>query len=187
MNEKQIEDYINFVQETTAEFSEIGNLINEDRGEVSPLKLNRALAQFYNISLALNSEYQRQKINHLALTTDYQEWYDNAFVRAKEKVIESYSGGNKTIKPSIKEFETTLRVDNRKEWKEWELKVKTSEAKVRFLLKLRETLNRYDSILTTISYNMRSEMRALSIEDRSNAKTENTRIRRVRREFPKGD
>lgn len=170
-----VESYISYVSDTVSRFSKIGDLINGD--EVSPSKLNKALAEFYNVSLALNSEYQRQKINHSVLETDYQIWYDDKFLEAKSIVMEGYAN-SRSIKPSIKEFEIELRRSFRSEWKEWDLKLKESEAKTQFLLRLRETLYKYDNILTSLSNNMRGEMRALSIENRANH--DNVKTRRVR-------
>lgn len=178
---KLIEDYIRYVQETLSTFSKIGNLINGE--EISPNLLNKALAEYYNTSLALNSEYQRQKINHSVLETEYQIWYDEKFLEAKRIVITEYSE-TKSIKPSIKEYEIALRSSFKKEWLEWDLKLKDSDSKTQFLLRLRETLNKYDSILTTISNNMRSEMRSLSIDSRSNANPEISSSHKQRTRFP---
>lgn len=184
MSEELIQDYISYVQKTVEKFSKIGDLIQND--EISPNRLNRALAQYYDISLALNAEYQRNKIEHATLETEYQIWYDEAFTVAKEMVRNEYSE-SRSIKPSVKEYEITLRRQFKEEWREWDLRIKASEAKVQFLLRLRETLNKYDNILTAISYNMRSEMRALSIEDRSNAKPEIASQNKQRQRFPVDD
>jgi len=181
MSEETVTQYVEYVQETIKKFSKIGDLIQND--EISPARLNKALGQYYDISLALNAEYQRNKIEHSALETEYQIWYDDKFEKAKNIVREEYSE-SRSIKPSVKEYETTLRREFKTEWREWTIKIKESEAKVQFLLRLRETLNKYDSILTAISYNMRSEMKALSIEDRSNANPENVQQRKHRSRFP---
>jgi hypothetical protein len=42
-----------------------------------------------------------------------------------------------------------------------------AEAKCEFFIRLRETLNKYDSILVGLAASMRSELRALNIEDRA--------------------
>lgn len=175
---KLVENYIDYVQKTIQEFSEVGELIINN--EISPLKLNNSLAKFYSISLALNAEYQRQKINHSILETEYQLWYDEKFIESKRKVISEYEN-SRSIKPSVKEFEIELRRSYRDEWRDWDLLLKESEAKTQFLLRLRETLNKYDNILTTISNNMRSEMRSLSIESRSNKNLDNVPLRKVRK------
>lgn len=181
MSEELIQEYISYVKKTIERFSKIGDLIQND--EISPNQLNKALGQYYDISLMLNAEYQRQKIEHAHLETEYQIWYDEHFERAKNIVRDEYSE-SRSIKPSVKEYETTLRRQFREEWREWDLRIKQSEAKVQFLLRLRETLNKYDNILTTIAYNMRSEMRALSIDSRSNAVPENAMERKNRSRFP---
>lgn len=176
-----VTDYIEYVQETINKFSSIGDLVQND--EISPNRLNKALGQFYDISLSLNAEYQRQKIQHAELETDYQIWYDNAFTEAKKIVLEE-NESSKSAKPAMKEYEVKMRTVFKSEWREWNLALKKSEAKTQFLLRLRETLNKYDNILTTIAYNMRSEMKALSIEDRSNAHPEQASSRKQRTRFP---
>lgn len=181
MSEETVKKYIEYVQDTIKKFSKIGDLIQNN--EISPSRLNKALGQYYDISLALNAEYQRNKIEHSALETEYQIWYDECFEQAKNIVRNEYSE-SRSIKPSLKEYETTLRRHFRTEWKEWDIRIKESEAKVQFLLRLRETLNKYDNILTAISYNMRSEMKALSIEDRSNANPESVQQNKYRSRFP---
>lgn len=181
MSEKIISDYIEYVQKTIEKFSKIGSLISDNN--ISSHLLNMALAQYYDISLVLNSEYQRQKIEHALLETDYQIWYDEKFSYAKEIVRAEYED-SKSIKPSVKEYEVTLRRTFKDEWRKWDLDIKESEARVQFLLRMRESLNKYDGILTTLSHNLRSEIKSLSIEDRSNALSENAIQNRQRREFP---
>lgn len=184
MEDKRVKEYIEYVRETIDRFSKIGDLIQNQ--EISPHRLNLALGQYYDISLMLNAEYQRQKINHAHLETEYQLWYDEKFTEAKRMVLDE-NEHSKSSKPAIKEYEIKLRTMFRSEWKDWDISLKESEAKTQFLLRLRETLNKYDNILTTIAYNMRSEMRALSIEDRSNAIPENVTNRKQRQRFPVND
>lgn len=183
--EKIVQDYVDYVQKTIAEFSDIGNLIDDSEdGEITPHRVNLAMSKFYNISLALTSEYQRQKINYTSIEIDYQTWYDEKFQEAKRKVISEYSEGTRSIKPSVKEFETTLRTDNKEEWKSWTLRLREQDSKVQFLRRLMDTLNKYDNILTTLSFNMRAEMKALQVDARSNKDPNQARSNKVRRKFP---
>lgn len=181
ITENTIERYVSFVDKMIKEYQKIGDLIDE-HNEVTPARVNTALSMYYKISTALIAEYQRQKIKYEALSIEYKEWEDQKFQDAKEKVIDTYQ--EKKIKPSVKEFETQMRIDNKVEYKQKTLELVEAESKMRFLLRLLENLNRYDSILTTISYNSRSEMRALSLDDRMNASPEGASRNKIRSRIP---
>lgn len=181
VTESTVNRYVAFVEKMISEYRKIGELIDE-HNEVTPARVNTALSMYYKISLALISEYQRQKIKYEALNIEYKEWEDEKFQLAKEKVINSYE--ERKIKPSVKEFETQMRLDNKFEYKQKTLELVEAESRMRFLLRLLDNLNRYDSILTTISYNARSEMRALSLDNRMNANPDRANANRIRSRVP---
>lgn len=174
-----IEDYIKFVEKTIENHKKIGDLIRND--EIHPRELNTALGYYFNSNLALNAEYQRAKIEQAELEISFEEWWDKKFEEAKTQVRNEYEEGKGSIKPAVKEFDTRTRSNNRVEYTSWKRKLTTAEAKTRFLLRLLETFKKYDSILVTLSNNMRTEMRTLSLEDRMNKDgTEN----KIRSQFP---
>jgi hypothetical protein len=177
-----IEDYIQFVDKMIKSYKKIGDLINEDSGEITPEKINSALALYYNTNLALIAEYQRQKINFEAESIDFKVWEDQRFEEAKRAVFEEYS--DTKIKPSVKEFDTRMRILFSEEWKEKTMSLTESESKMRFLLRLMDNLQKYDNILTTISYNMRAEMKSLSLDSRMNAAPEGVTRNKIRDRFP---
>lgn len=181
ITESTVDRYVAFVEKMISEYRKIGDLI-DDHNEVTPARVNTALSMYYNISLALIAEYQRQKIKFETLNIEYKEWEDEKFQEAKENVINSYQ--ERKIKPSVKEFETQMRTDNKVEYKRRTLELVEAESRMRFLLRLLNNLNRYDSILTTISYNARSEMRALSLDDRMNANPDRVSAHRIRSRVP---
>lgn len=171
-----VEDYIKFVEETIENYRKVGDLVRED--EVRPQDLNRALAYYFNSNLALAAEYQRAKIEEAELQIQYEEWWDNVFEKARETIRKEYEE-SKSIKPAVKEYETRARTANRVEFSSWKRKLTKAEAKTRFLLRLLETFKKYDSILTALSNNMRSEMRSLSLEDRMNRDPAKNKVRRL--------
>lgn len=182
MIKKIAERYISFVDQMVKDYNKIGNLINSESGEITPERINSALALYYNTSLALIAEYQRQKINFEVETLEFKVWEDEKFELAKTSVLQDYA--DTKIKPSIKEFDTRMRTLFKEEWVERNAQLAESEAKMRFLLRMMDTLQRYDSILTTISYNMRAEMRSLSLDDRMNATPEGVTNNKIRTRFP---
>jgi hypothetical protein len=159
-----VENYIAYVQRMLSRFKETGDLIREN--DVAVDKINKALAGFYNVSLALSAEYQRAKIEEKNLQLEFESKWDTWFSDARTLIRSMYKGGDKTIKPAVKEYEIQARMSNRDEYDEYQSKITVAEAKTQFLLRLRETLNKMDSILVTLSANMRTEMKSLSIETR---------------------
>jgi hypothetical protein len=177
-----VEDYIQFVDKMIKSYKKIGDLINEDSGEITPEKINSALALYYNTSLAIIAEYQRQKINYEAESIEFKVWEDTRFEDAKRAILEEYA--DTKIKPSVKEFETRMRIMFADEWKEKTLSLTEAEARMRFMLHLSDNLQKYDGILTTISYNMRAEMKSLSLDSRMNAAPEGVTRNKIRDRFP---
>ncbi len=180
---RDIESYIRFVQNTIDKYKDLGDLIRGN--EVLPSKVNYALAQYYEISGMLNSEYQRAKMEHLDAERDFTAWYDKKFEIAKEEVIAEYAS-TKT-KPAVKEYDIRVRTRYADEFKEWQIRVTHAEAQMRFILRMMDRMDRYDKILTTLSNNMRSEMMVLSIDKRANSSPLTNSQNRIRGDFPKPD
>lgn len=177
LNEK-VNSYIEFVNDMIEKYKKIGELIDPDSNTVTPEKINSALSLYYNVSLALCAEYQRAKITYEAMSIDFQNWKDKNFEEAKATVLAEYE--DKKIKPSVTEFETRARTLHEAEYSLRNMELQEAESRMRFLLRMLDTLNKYDSILTAISYNMRSELKALSLDDRMNASVEGASQNKVR-------
>ena len=59
----------------------------------------------------------------------------------------------------------------------WQRKLVQAEMKCDHYIRMRETLNKFDNVLTNLAVNLRSELRALNIEDRANARQKFAPIR----------
>lgn len=178
LNEK-VNNYIEFVNDMIDKYKKIGELIDIDTQTVTPERINSALSLYYNVSLALIAEYQRAKINYEAMSIDFQNWKDRNFEEAKATVLAEYENNTK-IKPSVTEFETRARTLHEAEYSLKSMELNEAESRMRFLLRMLDTLNKFDSILTAISYNMRSELKALSLDERMNASVEGVSQNKVR-------
>ena len=158
-----IEDYVKFVSENITKFSAIGDLVRLD--EVATSKVFKAMANYYNVCLALNAEYQRAKITKADTEIEYEAVYADWFQEAK---LALYSlNEEKKAKPALKEIEQQIISSHRIDYFVWKRKLATAEAKCEFFIRLRETLNKYDGILVGLAASMRAELRALNIEDRA--------------------
>jgi Asp-tRNA(Asn)/Glu-tRNA(Gln) amidotransferase A subunit family amidase len=178
-----MENYIQYVEDTIKSLESTGTLVRNN--EISPQDLNRALGEYMRSSLMLNAEYQRAKAHYIDLETRYQEWYDQKFEEARNEVQYEYHN-NKGVKPAVKEYDTRVRTKNREEYRNWQNAMKEAEARMRFVLRLLDTFERYDRVLTTLSQNMRSELHKLSLQDRMNATEKGVSDNKVRR-FPVED
>lgn len=176
--DKTVKEYIAYVEEMVSNYRKIGDLVDNASDTITPQKINTALSQYYNMSLAICAEYQRQKIQYEALKLEFDIWQDTIFEEAKRQVLAEYS--ETKIKPSVKEFETRARMNHLEEYKEKNFELTRAESRMRFMLRMLDTINKYDNILTAISYNMRSEMKALSLDDRMNASIDGVRNNKVR-------
>jgi hypothetical protein len=158
-----VQDYVAFVSENISKFESIGDLIR--LGEVPVDKVYKALANYYNVCLSLNSEYQRRKISKVDIELEYEAKYAEWFQEAKTVL---YSANEeKRAKPALKEIEQQIIAAHRLDYFVWKRRLASAEAKCDFFIRLRETLNKYDGILTGLAASMRSELRALNIEDRA--------------------
>jgi hypothetical protein len=161
--ESIVEDYVLFVQENIVKFKDIGQLIRQD--EVAIDKVFKAMANYYNVCLSLNQEYQRLKIEKVNLEIEYEAQYAGWFQEAKTTLYSVNEA--KKAKPALKEIEQQIITAHRFDYFIWKKRLASAEAKCDFFIRLRETLNKYDGILTGLAASMRSELRALSIEDRA--------------------
>lgn len=173
------EEYVRFVQDIIARYRSMGELVSDDGTEVTPSRLNRALAYFYPMASGLNSEYQRAKMDHARAEIAFKRWWDERFLAAKKTVIAEYQDEEiKGAKPSVTEYEARARRDNADDYYPKSENLAALEAKAHFLLRMLEQLSSYDRVLTTLSNNMRSELYSISIDKRTNSDPARNKVRR---------
>jgi hypothetical protein len=158
-----IGDYIKFVTDNLSKFESIGDLIRLN--EIPIDKIFKAMANYYNVCLALHAEYQRSKIEKLDFEIEYEAKYAEWFQEAKASLY--HANEEKRAKPALKEIEQQIISTHKLDYFVWKRRIASAEAKCDFFIRLRETLNKYDGILTGLASSMRSELRALNIEDRA--------------------
>jgi hypothetical protein len=163
-----VEEYVTFVTETIKEFENMGDLVRCD--VVALDKIFKAMSNYYNVCLALNAEYQRYKIERVNLEIEYEAQYAEWFHEAK--LILYSANEEKKAKPALKEIEQQIIALHRFDYFVWKKRLASAEAKCDFFIRLRETLNKYDGILTSLATSMRHELRALNIEDRAEDRAE---------------
>ena len=182
VNEELMVKYVAYVTDTISKCKKMGDLVNDLQDTVTPQRLNTALAMYFNVSTWLIAEYQRQKILYEITKREFDAWKDEIFEQAKRQVIIEYS--ETKVKPSVTEFETRARHSHKEEYQSRLAELETAESRMRFLLRMTDLMKSYDSILTTLSSNMRQEMRTLSLDNRMNASADGVSANRIRSAFP---
>jgi len=158
-----LNDYLKYVSDTISKYRNYYKLINNN--EINPIDINKCLANYMEVLYILTSEYQRVKTELLDIQNEFDKWYDNKFVEIR---LRMESENDKNTKHSLKEIETQLRYDNKDEYYIYQEKIKVADMKVQYYLRILDGWKKFDSILTTLSNNLRMELRALNIEDRVN-------------------
>ncbi len=165
--EKNLTEYVQFIVQEVDKYKKATVLVDQDADEVTPKTINTALSNYGTINLMLIAEYNRKKAELRQVEMDYEEWYDKKFSAIRQEMTSKVE--SKSIKISVKEIETEVRVQNTQEYKEWQAKIFKAEQQVSFFRRMLEMWKKMDSILINISYNMRSEMKSLSLDDRMNS------------------
>lgn len=174
MAKPPIDYYINFVEEQIRKYRDKSKLIISK--DIQPYLVNKTLAEYQDINLMLNAEYERAKTKFVEIQDAFQEWWDEVFLKAREYLNPLDRPATKWA--SIKEIEAYTRHNNKEQFRIWKRKLNDVDARMSFIKRLLDQWKKFDGILTTLSTNMRSELRALSIENRANDD------RKIRATFP---
>lgn len=161
----RVEQYIEFVGEVIDKYKNL-SAVNRNM-HLYPADLMNAQGEYCPIYFGMLSEYQRYKIEFQDLEEQYGQWYDEKFEEAVKSVKQDYLD-NKSIKPSVKEFEVRLRTSNRGEYSERQSKLKEAENKMRFYLRMMTIMDKFNRRLSDISNLMRSELKTFDLEIRTN-------------------
>lgn len=161
-------NYQEYVNKHIEKYKKYQQLINKNSNEISPMLINRALAQYNDVWDMLIGEYQKYKDELIDLEDEMNDWFDEKFVEVRHELINEIE--SKTVKLAVKEIETELKVRYSKTYRQYREAIKIVEKKKRFILRQIDKWKKFDGILNTLSNNLRSEMKALSLENRMNRK-----------------
>jgi len=166
------DDYIEYVMDKIEKVEASCNLISED--QIHPFRLHKELASYTPIQVSLLAEYQRVKAEDKRLTLRYQKFWDEAFLKSRDKLnIDRV----RTKYASKGEIDSQTRVDFNDEYQEWKERLLESEMKVRFMLRLLDAWKKQDQMLIEISRNMKSELETLSLMKRAEPKVGHKKLR----------
>ncbi len=175
------DNYLEYVQAAIQDINEYSDLVRD--GQIIPARLHIVMAKYVRIAGALQMEFQRVKTQHKRYSEKFQMWQDEKIVFTRDELRSSRPASSSI---SMKEIETQVRVDNRKEYQKWREELLNLEEKLEFLKSLAKIWDKEDNLLVTLSHNMRSEMKSLSIIDRANAQPKSKMFEEEKKEGRRG-
>lgn len=158
--------YLQYVQEQMVKWREYAMLFKLNSDVVSPVAVNKALAEYQTINLTLIGEENRVKHQHAKFMLSYNTFWDECYLKARQELNPTSLAGNKWA--SGKEIEAYARHKNQKDYEKWEEQRLELESKLALLRRVTDAWKSHYNILITLSTNMRSEMKGLNIEDHAN-------------------
>lgn len=162
-----MEDYKEYVEQQLDQFSKYASLIDDASLEVTPELVNTALANYTNVNVALNAEYQRYKSELQKAERSFQLWWDERFTDVRKENNRLDIAGTKWI--SYKEIASETRMRYKEEYDQWASHVQELEDRVNFLRRLLDQWEKHGHMLAQLGQNMRAEMQSLGVQDRVNA------------------
>lgn len=163
-SQNSFDNYIEFVQAQIEKIDEYASLIKN--GYVYPEKLNWLVSEYTRINLAIISQYEILLRERSLLEESYQKFWDSAFLKSRDKLNSSRVASKYA---SLSEIESQTRVDYAEEYGMWQSKMKELDSKIGFMKRILNAWDKEDNLLAVLSYNTRSEMKALKVEASVNA------------------
>lgn len=152
----EIEDKVKFIEQQT-------NLINNR--QITPEGLSYAIANYNSINNFLINQYEIVSLENEELKDEWKIVWSDWFIKSKNKLNETRISSKFA---SATEIEAQALLDNREEYLQWKKKLNVSERRVSFFHRLTDAWKLQAQMLINLSMNMRSELSALSIENRAN-------------------
>ena len=156
-----MESYIQYVQETVEKFKKYANAIDHERGAVTPSLIMQFMANFGNVVIMLNAEYQRKKIDYAHEKIDFDQWFRERLIETKAVLTKD---APKSFKIAVSEIEAQVMVDNREEYLDRKKRLTTKEHEVSFLKSLLDQWQMVGQMYQAMANNMRQEMKTFLFE-----------------------
>lgn len=162
---KELQKYIQNVNKIIVEYKQYTEIINHD--VITPKMINEGLANYGAILFTLSAEYSRKKAEVFTIEEDFKMWWNEKFVAVRRKFNDNGLAASKWLSKS--ELEAETKVLHKIEYMDKHAQVFAIKEELKLYSNLIDIWKKWDSILMTLAYNMRSELKALSAENRINA------------------
>lgn len=161
--------YTNHVIEFIEEYQKQVTLIDKRYDSITPELLNRAIAGYGSFSATLVGEEARLRGYLKEVKRAFDKWNSKTFMDVRQR-LNNETAGSKTV--AIKEIEMAVKTYHADMYFDFQDKIENTELKIDFMHNLASFWKRQDNMLATLSYNLRSELKSLSLTPRANGLTE---------------
>jgi hypothetical protein len=157
--------YLDFVQDKLKYIERYNTLIRNGQEFITPEILNHALASHNAVLNWLIREYESISLDYGDLQEDYKSKMDEWIIEAK-KVLNENRVSSKFA--SATEVEAQARITHREDYIKFKRNLLIYERKVSFYKRIMDSWASNKDLLVNLSWNMRTEMKALNIENYAN-------------------
>lgn len=150
--------YIEYVKNIVEQYKKAVTLLAPGETNLYPSDVNRVLADYGRILFTLVAEYQRVVRDYERKKLLYENWWNSVMVEFRREMK------SKSRYTAIKEIEIEAKDRHMEEYTAWQNTLIDAESKKDFYKSLIDAWKSMESILITLSSNMRAEMRILGLE-----------------------
>jgi hypothetical protein len=175
MADSDLIDYADFVNKKIQYIKRYSDLIQA--GQITPENLNHALASYSGINNWLVTEYEKESLKYDFTKCEFEAEWDVWFLASKDKLNSSRVSSKFA---SNNEIEAEARVSNRDEYLRWKKILIAQERSVSFYRRLLDNWKKQGDVLVTLSNNMRSEMKAIMVNDFANSDNNGVKRQKTR-------
>jgi hypothetical protein len=170
------EVYVNYVIEFIDEYKRQVKLVDK-HDMILPSYLNRAIAEYGSHSATLVSEEARLRGYLKEVKRDFDKWNSRTFMEVRTR-LNNESTSKKQI--AVKEIEMAVKTYHADKYYEFTEAMENTELKIDYIHNLASFWKKQDNMLSNLSYNMRSELKSLSVQSRANGETEQSKRRKLK-------
>lgn len=170
--------YTSHVVDFIEEYKRQTTLIDKKYDSITPELLNRAIANYGSHSATLVGEEARLRGYLKEVKRAFDKWYSATFMDTRNR-LRNEATSSKTI--AVKEIEMALKTYHSDKYFEFQDLIENTELKIDFIHNLASFWKRQDGMLSTLSYNLRSELQSLSLTSRANGITEQEKAEVIRK------
>ena len=166
-------EYIEFVMTTIANYRKYSDRLTSDLSEVHPQDVQYILANYQSVKLGLLSEVGRRQSAYRQMKRQFNLWWNTCTSVARTELIANITKGGKY--PAVKDYTLQAEENNKEEYARRQEELQNAEDKLEFMKSLRDDWGSFQYILQVLNSNMTSELRSLSVDRDSGARTRTKR------------
>jgi uncharacterized protein YqgV (UPF0045/DUF77 family) len=155
--EEIVAKYIKRAEDFIKRYGRIFKMMTDST--ITSFEVNASLVEWNQIVPEITTESIRKSNELIKINIAYQDWYDHKFIESKQKVMSEQIG--KSTKPSQKEIETQLRIDNKEDYKKWQYKIMLAQSDYDLIDRIRKDFYQVASNLQNINYSLNAERKSI--------------------------